>query len=73
MRDRKQRIVHSNVTCNWKTINKGTTQGPYLFIIILKVPITPSQTFFLKSRPQIQAKASNKIEFEVIPDFLRRD
>ena len=38
--------------------------------LIVKVPITPSQTFFfLKSRPQIQAKASNKIEFEVIPDF----
>ena len=35
----KQRIVHRNVTCNWKTVNKGTTQGsvsgPYLFIIFL--------------------------------------
>ena len=33
------RIVHRNVTCNWKTVKKGTTQGsvsgPYLFIIFL--------------------------------------
>ena len=39
LRDRKQRFVHRNVTCNWKTVNKGTTQcnvsGPYLFIIFL--------------------------------------
>ena len=28
-----------------------------------------AKLFFLKSRPQIQAKASNKIEFEVIPNF----
>ena len=39
LRDRKQRIVHRNVTCNWKTVNKGITQGsvsgPYLFIIFL--------------------------------------
>ena len=39
LRDRKQGIVHRNVTCNWKTVNKGITQGsvngPYLFIIFL--------------------------------------
>ena len=28
-----------------------------------------AKSFFLKSRPQIQAKASNKIKFEVILDF----
>ena len=39
LRDRKQRIVHNNVICNWKPVNKGTTQGsvsgPYLFNIFL--------------------------------------
>ena len=38
MRDRKQRVIFSSV-CNWKIVNKGTTQGsvsgPYLFNIFL--------------------------------------
>ena len=37
--DRKQRIVHSNVVCDWRSVNMGTTQGsvsgPYLFAIFL--------------------------------------
>ena len=39
MRDRKQRIIFGSSVCNWKTVNKGTTQGsvsgPYLFNILL--------------------------------------
>ena len=39
LRDRKQRIVHRNVTCNWKTVNKETTQGsvsgPYCLSFLL--------------------------------------
>ena len=39
LQDRKQRVGHGNVTCNWKTVNKGTTQGsvsgPHLFNIFI--------------------------------------
>ena len=39
LRDRKQRVIFGNHVCNWKTVNKGTTQGsvsgPYLFNIFL--------------------------------------
>ena len=39
MRDRKQRVIFGSSVCNWKTVNKGTTQGsvsgPYLFNIFL--------------------------------------
>ena len=32
---RKQRVVYNSTTCQWKTVNKGTTQGsvsgPYIF------------------------------------------
>ena len=35
----KQRVIFGSSVCNWKTVNKGTTQGsvsgPYLFNIIL--------------------------------------
>ena len=38
-RDRKQRVIFGSSVCNWKTVNKGTTQGsvsgPYLFNIFL--------------------------------------
>ena len=37
--DRKQRVILGSSVCNWKTVNKGTTQrsvsGPYLFNIFL--------------------------------------
>ena len=37
--DRKQRVIFGSSVCNWKTVNKGTTQGsvsgPYLFNIFL--------------------------------------
>ena len=36
---RKQRVIFNNLTCQWKIVNKGTTQGsvsgPYLFNIFL--------------------------------------
>ena len=39
LRDRKQRVIFGSPVCNWKTVNKGTTQGsvsgPYLFNIFL--------------------------------------
>ena len=39
MRDRKQRVIFGSSVCNWKSVNKGTTQGsvsgPYLFNIFL--------------------------------------
>ena len=39
MRDRKQRVIFGSSVCNWKTVNKGTTQGsvsgPYVFNIFL--------------------------------------
>ena len=39
MRDRKQRVIFGSSVCDWKTVNKGTTQGsvsgPYLFNIFL--------------------------------------
>ena len=39
LRDRKQRVIFGSFVCNWKTVNKGTTQGsdsgPYLFNIFL--------------------------------------
>ncbi|CAB3994406.1 Hypothetical predicted protein [Paramuricea clavata] len=35
LKDRKQRIVHNGIICEWKMVNKGTTQGsvsgPHLF------------------------------------------
>ena len=38
-RDRKQRVIFASSVCNWRTVNKGTTQGsvsgPYLFNIFL--------------------------------------
>ena len=38
-RDRKQRVIFGSSVCNWKTVNKGTTQGsvlgPYLFNVFL--------------------------------------
>ena len=36
LRDRKQRVIFCSSVCNWKTVNKGTTEGSvYLFNIIL--------------------------------------
>ena len=36
LRDRKQRVIFGSSVCNWKTVNKGTTQGSvYLFNIFL--------------------------------------
>ena len=39
MRDRKQTVIFGSSVCDWKTVNKGTTQGsvsgPYLFNIFL--------------------------------------
>ena len=39
LRDRKQRVIFGSFVCNWKTVNKGTTQGsvsgPYFFNIFL--------------------------------------
>ena len=39
LRDRKQRVIFCSSVCDWKTVNKGTTQGsvsgPYLFNIFL--------------------------------------
>ena len=39
LRDRKQRVIFGSSDCDWKTANKGTTQGsvsgPYLFNIFL--------------------------------------
>ena len=39
LRDRKQRVIFGSSVCNWKTVNKGTTQGsvlgPYLFNVFL--------------------------------------
>ena len=39
LRDRKQRVIFGSSVCNWKTVNKGRTQGsvsgPYLFNIFL--------------------------------------
>ena len=36
LRDRKQRIVYRNVTCNWKTgTTQGSVSGSYLFIVLL--------------------------------------
>ena len=39
LKDRKQRVIYNGVTGNWKSVNKGTTQGsasgPYLFNIFL--------------------------------------
>ena len=36
---RKQRVIFNNLTCQWKIVNKGTTQesvsGPHLFNIFL--------------------------------------
>ncbi|CAB4001893.1 Hypothetical predicted protein [Paramuricea clavata] len=35
LKDRKQRIMHNGIVCEWKMVNKGTTQGsvsgPHLF------------------------------------------
>ena len=37
--DRKQRVAYNNIICDWKPVNKGTTQGsvsgPYLFNLFL--------------------------------------
>ena len=37
--DRKQRVAYNNIICEWKLVNKGTTQGsvsgPYLFNLFL--------------------------------------
>ena len=37
--DRKQRVVCHNTVCDWKDVNRGTTQGsvsgPYLFNLLL--------------------------------------
>ena len=39
LRDRKQKVIFGSSVCNWKTVNKGITQGsvsgPYLFNIFL--------------------------------------
>ena len=39
LKERQQRVVWSDIVCDWKAVNKGTTQGsvsgPYLFIIFL--------------------------------------
>ena len=39
MSDRKQRVVCHNTVCDWKDVNRGTTQGsvsgPYLFNLFL--------------------------------------
>ena len=39
LRDRQRRVIFGSSVCNWKTVNKGTTQGsvsgPYLFNIFL--------------------------------------
>ena len=39
MRNRKQSVTSGSSVCNWKTVNKGPTQGsvsgPYLFNIFL--------------------------------------
>ena len=39
LRDRKQRVIFGSSVCNWKTVNKGTTEGSvsgtYLFNIFL--------------------------------------
>ena len=35
LKDRKQRILHSGIVCEWRIVNKETTQGsvsgPHLF------------------------------------------
>ena len=40
LEERKQRVVYNGVKCEWKEVNKGTTQGsvsgPYLFNIFFK-------------------------------------
>ena len=39
LKDRKQRVCRNNFECDWKPVNKGTTQGSfsgrYLFNIFL--------------------------------------
>ena len=39
LKDRKQRLCRNKFECDWKPVNKGTTQGsvsgPYLFNIFL--------------------------------------
>ena len=41
LRDRKQRVVSNGIACNWKSVNRGTTQGsvsgPYLFNIFINI------------------------------------
>ena len=66
-------LVHWLWRCSPQVWSMGNSDVCFLLLIrlalALKCLLPLAKLFFLKSRPQILAKSSNKIEFEVIADF----
>ena len=78
LRDRKQRVFSNGIACNWKSVNRGTTQGsisgPYLFNIFIN-DLTIEDEFLAKyadksmvAVPVFECKDDNSAE--VVQQFF---